>query len=41
MFAMARGSFIEGIFGRQPDVEDVRKQVVSMQDSPDQLEETF
>ncbi len=35
------GSFIEGIFRRQPKVEDLRKQVISFQDSLDQLEAVF
>lgn len=35
------GSLIERVFGRQPKVEDLRKQVISMQDGLDQLEEVF
>lgn len=35
------GSFIEGIFGRQPKIEDLRKQVLCFQDGLDQLEKVF
>lgn len=35
------GSFIEDIFGRQPNIDDLRKQVLSLQDDLDQLQDVF